>query len=170
MSWPLHSLLPPLLRSARPAKVGSAADRIRSVKNRPSLLVCAFSAQRHADLWVSSCSLLNSRRDRFVFFCLQLLCHFRFAPFASPDNSFRFQAHTQHPFPFRILQLSDVGRTVTVLNCVLKFFARFPQDKFTEQPVGCTLSLLRYVDSTMNVRVVDWWISVSNLHLAALIF
>ena len=40
----------------------------------------------------------------------------------------------------------------------------------SEQPVGCALSLLRYMDSTMRVRVVDWWISVSNLQLAALTF
>ena len=59
MSWLLPSLLPPLLRSPRPAKVGSASDQIRSVKNRPSLIVCTFSSQRHADLGVSSCSLLN---------------------------------------------------------------------------------------------------------------
>ena len=75
--------------------------------------------------------------------------------------------HTHNTLAFRILQLSDVGRTVTVLNSVLQFFARFPQDKFTEQPVSCALSLLRYVDSTMRVRVVDWWISVSNLQLEA---
>ena len=71
-------------------------------------------------------TMLTSRSFRF--FCLHLLCHFRFAPFAPRDNSFRFQAYTQHPLAFRILQLSDVGRTVTVLNCVLQFFARFPQD------------------------------------------
>ena len=115
MSWLLPSLLPPLLRSPRPAKVGSASDQIRSVKNRPSLIVCTFSSQRHADLGVSSCSLLNHAHVAIVpfFFCLHLLCHFRFAPFAPRDNSFRFQAYTQHPLAFRILQLSDVGRTVT---------------------------------------------------------
>ena len=49
----------------------------------------------------------RSRRSRsfrfvffFFFFCLHLLCHFRFAPFAPLDNSFRFQAYTQHPSLF----------------------------------------------------------------------
>ena len=132
MSWLLPSLLPPLLRSPRPAKVGSASDQIRSVKNRPSLIVCTLSSQRHADLGVSSCSLLNHAHvaivSFFFFFLSHLLCHFRFPPFAPRDNSFRFQAYTQHPLAFRILQLSDVGRTITVLNCVLQFFGRFPQD------------------------------------------
>ena len=68
MSWLLPSLLPPLLRSLRPAKVGSASDQIRSVKNRPSLIVCTFSSQRHADLGVSSCSLLNHAHVAIVSF------------------------------------------------------------------------------------------------------
>ena len=104
---------------------------LNSVKNRPSLIVCTLSSQRHADLGVSSCSLLNHAHVAivsFFFFCLHLLCHFRFPPFAPRDNSFPFQAYTQHPLAFRILRLSDVGRTVAVLNCVLQFFARFPQD------------------------------------------
>ena len=123
MSWLLPSLLPPLLRSPRPAKVGSASDQIRSVKNRPSLIVCTLSSQRHADLGVSSCSLLNHAHVAIVsfFFCLHLLCHFRFPPFAPRDNSFRFQAYTQHPLAFRILQLSDVGRTVAVLIAYSSF-------------------------------------------------
>ena len=89
-----------------------------------------FFLQRHADLRVSSCSLLNHAHVAIIsyFSCLCLLCHFRFALFAPRDNSFRFQAYTQHPLAFRILQLSDVGRTVIVLNCVLQFFARFPRD------------------------------------------
>ena len=68
MSWLLPSLLPPLLRSPRPAKVGSASDQIRSVKNRPSLIVCTLSSQRHADLGVSSCSLLNHAHVAIVLF------------------------------------------------------------------------------------------------------
>ena len=90
---------------------------------------------------------------------------FRFAPFAPRDNSFRFQVYTNNS-RFSIPQLSDVHRT----QRVLKFFARFLQEYFTEQPVSCALSLRRYVDSTMRVRVVDWWISLSNLQLAALTF
>ena len=134
MSWLLPSLLPQLLRSPRPAKVESPSDQIRGVKNRPSLIVCAFSSQRHADLGVPSCSLLNPAHVVpyfslffFVFFfvfCLHLLCHFRFPPFALRDNSFRFQAYTQQPLAFRFLQLSDVNRT----QCVLQFFARFLQE------------------------------------------
>ena len=102
MSWLLPSLLPPLLRSPRPAKVGSASDQIRSVKNRPSLIVCTSSSQRPANFGVSSCSLLNHAHVAIFsfFFCLHLLCHFRFAPFALRDNSFRFQAYTQHPSLF----------------------------------------------------------------------
>ena len=69
-----------------------------------------------------------SRRVRCIFLRVHLLCHFRFAPFAPRDNSFPLQAYTQHPLTFQILQLSDVGHTVTELNCVLQFFARFPRD------------------------------------------
>ena len=43
-------------------------------------------------------------------------------------------------------------------------------NKSTCSQVGCVLSLFRYVESTMHVQVVDWWISFSNLQLAALIF
>ena len=85
MSWLLPSLLPPLLRSPRPAKVSSTSDQIRSVKNRPSLIVCTFSSQRHADLGVSSCSLLNHAHAAIVFF------FFFFSSFALP-------------FPFRTVR------------------------------------------------------------------
>ena len=122
MSWHLPSLLPPLLRRPWPAKVGSASDQIRGVKNRPLLIACTFSSQRHADLGVSSCSLLNHAHvgivSYFLFFCLHLLCHFRFAPFAPRDNSFRFQAHTQHPLAFRFI---SNGQTYIVLNAYSSF-------------------------------------------------
>ena len=71
MSGLLPSLLPPLLRSPQPAKVGSASDQIRSVKNRPSHIVCTFSSQRLANLGVSGCSLLNHAHIAIVsYFCL----------------------------------------------------------------------------------------------------
>ena len=106
MSWLLPSLLPPLLRSPRPAKVGSASDQIRSVKNRPSLIVCTLSSQRHADLGVSSCSLLNHAHVAivsffffffFVFICFAISVSHRLHP---ETTRFRFQAYTQHPSLF----------------------------------------------------------------------
>ena len=117
MPWLLPSLLPPLLRSPRPAKVSSASDEIRGVENRPELIVCTFSSQRRADLGVSSCSLMNHAHVAIVsyfvfFFCLHLLCHFRFAPFTPRDNSFCFQAYTQHPSLFDFSNC----QTYTVLN------------------------------------------------------
>ena len=96
----------------------------------------------------------------FFVFCLHFLCHFRFAPFAPRDNSFRFQAYTQHPSLFDFSNC----QTYTVLNAYSSFRA-LPSEIY--QPVGCALSLLRYVASTMRVRVVDWWISLTNLQLAA---
>ena len=109
-----------------------AARQIRSEASKTALR-SLYVLFLHRGMLTCSVKLffteLYARRDRFVFFfCLHLLCHFRFAPFAPRDNSFRFQTYTQQPLAFRILQLSDVGRTITVLNCVLQFFARFPQD------------------------------------------
>ena len=176
MSWLFPTLLRPLLRSPRPTKVGSVSDQIRSVKNRPSLIVCTFSSQRHADFGVSSCSLLNHVYVAIVsyfrfFFCPHLLCHFCFAPFAPRDNSFRCQAYTQRPLAFRILQLSDVDLHCT--QCVLQFFVCFHQEQINEQPASRLRSVsssLRRLNDVCAGRVVHWWISATNLQLAALAF
>ena len=136
--WKLDVLAIALTPSSVASKPSACQSRQR-VRSDPKRQKPPFS-HRMCSFFAEACRLGSvklfftepcSRRDRFVvlfFFCLHLLCHFRFAPFAPRDNSFRFQAYTQHPLAFRILQLSDVGRTVTVLNCVLQFFARFPQD------------------------------------------
>ena len=100
MSWLLPSLLPSLLRSPRPAKVGSASDQIRSVKNRPSLIVCTLSSQRHADLGVSSCSLLNHAHVAivscvfffFVFICLAISASHR----SHPETTRSVSKHTHN--------------------------------------------------------------------------
>ena len=99
MSWLLPSLLPPLLRSPRPAKVGSASDQIRSVKNRPSLIVCTFSSQRHADLGVSSCSLLNHAHVAIVpFFLSSFALPFLFRTVRAPRQLVPFPSiHTTPP-------------------------------------------------------------------------
>ena len=99
MSWLLPSLLPPLLRSPRPAKVGSASDQIRSVKNRPSLIVCTLSLQRHANLGVSSCSLLNHAHVAivsfsffFVFICSAISVSHR----SHPETTRSVSKHTHN--------------------------------------------------------------------------
>ena len=99
MSWLLPSLLPPLLRSPRPAKVGSASDQIGSVKNRPSLIVCTFSSQRHADLGVSSCSLLNHAHAAIVpFFLSSFALQFPFRTVRNPRQLVPFPSiHTTPP-------------------------------------------------------------------------
>ena len=120
MSLLLPLFVSPLLQSPRPAKVGRASGQILGVKNRPSLIVCSFSLQAYADLGVSICSLLNPAHvvSYFrCFFCLHLFCHFRFSPFASGDNSFRFQAYMQHPSIFGFFNC----QTYTVLNAYSSF-------------------------------------------------
>ena len=63
-----------------------------------------------------------SRHVRFVFFLSSFAFPFSASHRSHPETTrFRFQAYTQHLLAFRILQLSDVDRTVTVLNCVLQF-------------------------------------------------
>ena len=114
MSWLLPSLLHPLLRSPRPAKVGSASDQIRSVKNRPSLIVCTFSSQRHADLGVSSCSLLNHARVAivsfffFVFICFAVSVSHR----SHPETTRSISKHTHNTprFSNSSTSMSDVRR------------------------------------------------------------
>ena len=99
MSWLLPSLLPPLLRSPRPAKVGSASYQIRSVKNRPSLIVCALSSQRRADLGVSSCSLLNHAHVAIVslFFFFVFICFAIFVSHRShPETTRSVSKHTHN--------------------------------------------------------------------------
>ena len=68
MSWLLPSLLPPLLRSPRPAKVGRASDQIRSVKTalRSSYVLFFAEPCRLGSVklvFTEPCSC----RDRFVF-------------------------------------------------------------------------------------------------------
>ena len=131
MSWLLPSLLPPLLRSPRPAKVGSASDQIRSVKKPPF-------AHRMYSFFAEACRLGSvklfftepcSRRDRFVFFFLSSFAlPFPFPTVRTPRQLVPFPSIHTTPLAFRNLQLSDVGRTVAVLNCVLQFFVRFLQD------------------------------------------
>ena len=76
-------------------------QRVRSDPKRqkpPSAHRMYFSSQRHADLGVSSCSLLNHAHVAivsFFFFCLHLLCHFRFAPFA-PETTRSVSKHTRN--------------------------------------------------------------------------
>ena len=69
-----------------------------------------------------------SRRDRSVFFLSSFALPFLFRTVRAPRQLVPFPSIHTTPLAFRILQLSDVGRTVIVLNCVLQFFARFPQD------------------------------------------
>ena len=149
----------------------SAARQIRSEASKPPFAHrMYFSSQSHADLGVSSCSLPNHAHVAIVSYSRLFLSSFAlpfpFRTVRTPRQIVSFPNIHATPLAFRILQLSDIHRT----QCVLQFFARFPQEQITEQPVGCALSLLCYVDSTIRVRVVDWWISVSNLQLAALTF
>ena len=74
-----------------------------------------------------------SRRDRFVFLSSFAL-PFPFRTVRTPRQLVPFPSIHTTPLAFRILQLSDVGRTVIVLNRVLQFFAHFPQqsEKFLD--------------------------------------
>ena len=116
MSWLLLSLLPPSLRSPRPAKVGSASDQIRGVKNRPSLIVCTFSSQRHADLGVSSCSLLNHAHVAivsyfrcFCFFFIFVCFAISVSPRSHPETTRSVSKHTRNTL--RFLNSPTVRRT-----------------------------------------------------------
>ena len=146
---------PLMLHSARPAKIASASDQIRGIKDRPLLFVCPFSSQRHAGLGESRCSLLNPAHVVLLFFpCL--FSHFRITPpLETQDKSFRFQAYTQHLLALRI---SPTDRRTP---CVLKFSRVSFWDKPLWPSWFCCF-ILRYVDSTVRVQVVDWWISLSN--------
>ena len=110
---------------------------------------------------------LTSFRIFVVFpFCLHLLCLFRFPPFALRDNSFRFQAYTRHPSLFDFSNC----QTYTVLNAYSSFCALPSGKNYQAASRLRSVSSSLYVDSMMRVRIVDWWISPSNLQLAALTF
>ena len=111
--WKLDVLAISLTPSSIASKPSACQSRQR-VKSDPKRQKPPF-AHRMYSFFAEACRLGSvklfftepcSRRDRFVFFfcccCLHLLCHFRFAPIAPRDNSFRFQAYTQHPLAFRI--------------------------------------------------------------------
>ena len=123
--WKLDVLVIALTPSSIASKPSAcqSRQRVRSDLRRqkpPFAHRMYFSSQRHADLGVSSCSLLNPAHivSHFrYFFCLHLLCHFRFPPFALRDNSFRFQAYTQHPSLFDFSNC----QTYTVLNAYSSF-------------------------------------------------
>ena len=154
----------------------SAARQIRSEASKPLFVHrMYFSSQRHANLWVSSCSLLNHGHVAIVSFrCFFFVCVRVFISFAisvshrfHPETTRSISKHTRNTPRFSISP--NVRRTLYSMRTPVFSRASF-RSKITEQPVGCALSLLRYVDSTMRVPVVDWWISVSNLQLAALTF
>ena len=128
MSWLLPSLLPPLLRSPRPAKVGSASDQIRSVKNRPSLIVCTFSSQRHADLGVSSCSLLNHAHDAIVSFFFFICFAISVSHRSHPETT--RSVRSIHTTPPRFLNASTVRRRPYCDRTQLRtpVFRALPQD------------------------------------------
>ena len=170
MSWLLPSLLPPLLRSPRPAKVGSASDQIRSVKNRPSLIVCTFSSQRHADLGVSSCSLLNHAHVAIVSFFFVFICFAISISHRSHPETTRSVSKHAHNIPC-------FSNSPTVRRRPYRHHTQLRTPVFRALPSGLNYraaSRLRSVSSSLrglnDVRVVDWWISVSNLQLAALTF
>ena len=147
MSWLLPSLLPPLLRSPRPAKVGSASDQIRSVKNRPSLIVCTFSSQRHADLGVSSCSLLNHAHVAivpffFFFFLSSFALLFLFRTVRAPRQLVPFPSI--HTTPPRFSNSSTVRRRPYRHRTQLR------------TPV------FRALPSGLNFRAASWLRSVSS--------
>ena len=133
--WKLDVLAIALTPSSIASKPSACQSRQR-VRSDPKRQKPPF-AHRMYSFFAEGCRLGSvklfftepcSRRDRFVLILSSFALPFPFPTVRTRDNSFRFQAYTQHPLAFRILQLSDVGRTVTVLNCVLQFFARFLQD------------------------------------------
>ena len=165
----MPSLLPPLLRSPRPAKVGSASDQIRGVKNRPPLIVCTFSSQRHADLGVSSCSLLNPAHVvwYFRFFLSSFALPFPFPTVRTPRTLVSFSSIQATPPRFSISP--TVRRTPYSMRTPV--FRALPSG-INYRAAGRlrSVSSLIYVDSTMRVRIADWLISSSYLQLAALTF
>ena len=93
----------------------SAARQIRSEASktalRSSYVLFFAEACRLGSVklfFTEPCSL----RDFFVFFCLHLLCHFGLAPFAPRDNSFRFQAYTQHPSLFEFFNCQTLPYSI----------------------------------------------------------
>ena len=115
---------------------------------------------RHADLRVSSCSLLNPAhvtlyfRFLFFFLCLHLLCHFRFAPFASRDNSFRSK-HTRSTPAFQFFQLSGVQRTQRILQLSRASFGNKSPSSQVSRLRSVSSSLRGLNDARAGRRLVD---------------
>ena len=177
--WKLDVLAIALTPSSIASKPLACQSRQR-VRSDPKRQKPPF-AHRMYSFFAEACRLRSvklfftepcSRRDRSFFLLLSsLVCHFRFAPFAPRDNSFRFQAYTQHHLAFRILQLSDVGRTVTVLNCVLQFSRASLRIKFpSSQSVALCLFFVTWTQQCVCGLSIGGSLFLSNLQLAALTF
>ena len=90
MSWLLHLLLPPLLQSPRPAKVGSASNPWRqkppfAPDPRMSLFFAEACRLGCVKVFFTEPCPHRSAFWLFIFFLL-FLCYFRFVLFASWDN------------------------------------------------------------------------------------
>ena len=119
------------------------------------------------------------RFGRAKLFFTELCCHRDRLGFFISSVAFSV-SHRSHPETTRSVskQTRNTPSLFKFSNCQTQavpspYSMRTPV--FRALPSGlnyraASLSLLRYVDSTMRVRVVDWWLSVSNLQLAALTF
>ena len=157
--------------TARQIRSEASKTALRSYHHRTSMYFFFAEACRLGSVklfFTEPCS----RRDRFAFFFLSSFAlPFPFRTVRTPRQLVPFPSIHTTPLAFRILQLSDVGRRHRTQLRTPVFRALPSRLNFwAAMPVGCAQSLLRYVDSTMRVRDVDWWISVSNLQLAALTF
>ena len=89
-------------------------------QNRPSLIVhvCSFSSQRHADLGMSSCSLLNPAHvvSYFVFFFLHLICFAISVSHRSHPEKTRSVSNTRNTPRFSISRavLEKSGRLLAI--------------------------------------------------------
>ena len=141
----------------------SAARQIRSEASKTALrsLYVLFS-QRHADLGVSSCSLLNHAHVAIVSYLFIFFVFICFAISALHLSHPRqlVQFPSIHTIPPRFSNSPTVRRK--------PYSMRTPV--FRALPSGTNHRAASRLRSTIRVRVVDWWISVSNLPLAALTF